>query len=203
MRLRQRHGDQTTDERTDDRSDIGRRDVGDRGDIGRRDVNDRDAVRSERAGDDVVARDEVIETTSPHWDLGSVLATAAGVALTVIGVLALVRTGVDETWYSPVEEVASVSHTPLLGAIEVGVGVLLILAGLTGARMVAALVALVAGIGAAVVAIEPELVDQELALERGWAAALAVALLALALVLVMARERRQERRIEHRTMRHA
>ena len=59
-----------------------------------------------------------------------------------------------------------------------------------------------AGIAAAIVAIEPSLVTDDLALERGWAATLAVAGVALALVLVMTRER-QERRIERRTFRHA
>lgn len=160
-------------------------------------------ARIEETREREAGRDELIETTKPHFDLGSVLATAAGVALTVIGILALVRTGVDGSWYEPVEQIASVDHTAMLGAIEVGVGVLLILAGLAGARMFAALVALVAGIAAAVVAIEPSLVDDELALERGWATALAVAGLALALLLIMTRERREERRIERRSVRHA
>ncbi len=164
---------------------------------------DRSPSRSEQSRDQEVGRDEVIETTKPHFDLGSVLATAAGVALTLVGVLALVRTGVDSTWYEPVEQIASVDHTAMLGAVELGVGVLLILAGLAGARMVAALVALVAGIAAAVVAIEPSLVADELALERGWAALLAVGGLVLALVLIMTRERREERRVERRTFRHA
>lgn len=147
---------------------------------------------------DVFDRDETIETNTHRWDVGSVLATAAGVALTVIGVLALVRTGVDETWYEPVEQVGGLSHTALLGAIEVGAGVLLVLAGLAGARMVAAFVALAVGVGAAVVAIEPDIADIELAIEREWATALAIGGVALALVLILSRERRYEHRVQHR-----
>ena len=177
-----------------DRDRLGRRDRADRGPA---------PARAEQAREQEVGRDELVETTKPHFDLGSVLATAAGVALTVIGILALVRTGIDSSWYEPVEQIASVDHTAMLGAIEVGVGVLLILAGLAGARMFAALVALVAGIAAAIVAIEPSLVDDQLALERGWATALAVAGLVLALLLIMTRERREERRVERRSVRHA
>lgn len=223
MRLRPWRDDETT-ERTDDRVErngdpagrpdhhIARSERTDRdpngrerAERGRTDVgrSDRDRRVARAADEREVGRDEVIETTKPHFDLGSVLATAAGVALTLIGILALVRTGVDSSWYEPVEQIASVDHTAMLGAIEIGVGVVLILAGLAGARMLAAFVALVAGIAAAVVAIEPSLVTDDLALERGWAAALAVGGLALALVLIMARERREERRVERRTFRHA
>ena len=207
MRLRPWRDD-VTEERTDDRTTVRGDDRVGRDDrVTRAERVDREPDRgpaAARAGDDeIVGRDEVIETRKPHWDLASVLATAAGVALTLIGVLALVRTGVDSTWYQPVEQIAGVNHTAMLGAIEVGVGVLLILAGLTGARMLAALVALVAGIAAAVVAIEPSLVSDDLALERGWATTLAIAGVALGLVLIMVRERREERRVERRHFRHA
>jgi peptidoglycan/LPS O-acetylase OafA/YrhL len=195
MRLRQRRDDDALiEERAGTGDDVRmRRDA----DVG---VSRTDDVRPRR---DEVVGDEVIETTTRRWDVGSVLATAAGVALTVIGILALVRTGVDGTWYEPVEQIAGVQHTPLLGAIEVGVGVLLILAGLAGARTLAALVALAAGVAALIVAIEPSLVDDELAMERGWATLLAIAGLVLALVLIMARERREDRRIQRRSIRTA
>jgi hypothetical protein len=179
MRLRNRRDDSLIDERSGD-------------------VGETRALR-----DDEVVGDEVVETTTHRWDVGSVLATAAGVALTVIGILALIRTGVNETWYEPVENIAGTSHTPLLGAIEVGVGVLLILAGLAGARMLAALIAVAAGVAALVVAIEPSLVDDELAMERSFATLIAIVALALAVVLLVARERREDRRIRRRSVRTA
>jgi lysylphosphatidylglycerol synthetase-like protein (DUF2156 family) len=160
-----------------------------------RDVGDERAARPARGRD---KSETTVETVKQKWDIGSLLAVASGVALIVIGAVALVRTGVDSSWYRPVEQVAGIDHTALLGAIEVGVGALLVLAGLAGARTFAALIALVAGVGAALVAIEPSLVDRELALERGWAIALAVGGILLALLLVMARGRNVERRVEHR-----
>jgi hypothetical protein len=215
MRLRHRRDDALTEERS---GDVGVR--GTTGEAGARTTSgDPRVTRSEREtygglrdrrGDDLrgtrgdpVIGDEVVETTTRRWDVGSVLATAAGVALTVIGVLALIRTGVDESWYQPVENIAGFQHTPLLGAIEVGVGALLILAGLAGSPVLAALVALVAGLAAAIVAFEPSLVDDELGMERGWATLLAVLGLTLALVLIMTRDRKEERRIQRRPIRTA
>jgi hypothetical protein len=164
---------------------------------------DRDAgVGDEDAG----VGDEVVETerSAPvRWDLPALLAAATGVALIVIGVLALVRSGIDGTWYQPVVEVAGISHTPLLGAIEIGVGVLLVLAAMAGVRVLAALVALAAGVAAVVVAIEPGAVERELAIETEWAVALAVGLLAVGLlILSLGREgERRERRVERRPVR--
>jgi hypothetical protein len=158
-------------------------------------------VEGERYPD--VYREETVDTRSARWDIGSVLAVAAGAVLAVIGAVALVRTGVNETWYEPVEQVLGMDHTPLLGAVEVGVGVLLMLAGLAGARMFAALIAVLAAAGATIVAIEPDVVDPELAMEQEWAIALAVAGFVLAAVLIVSRERRHERRTERRSLRTA
>lgn len=169
----------------------------------RRDRPDVDRTPRHSADRGAAVGDEVVETerSAPvRWDLPALLAAATGVALVVVGVLALVRAGVDGTWYRPIVEVAGIRHTPLLGAIEIGVGVLLVLAAMAGARVLAALVALAAGVAALVVAIEPVAVDRELAIETGWAVALAVALLAVGLLILSlgrAGERR-ERRVERR-----
>jgi hypothetical protein len=50
-----------------------------------------------------------------RWNLGSVMVLLAGAALAVVGVVTAARTGVDDTWYRPVEAVAGVRHTQLLG----------------------------------------------------------------------------------------
>lgn len=172
----------------------------------RRDRPDVDRTPRHSADRGAAVGDEVVETerSAPvRWDLPALLAAATGVALIVVGVLALVRAGVDGTWYRPIVEVAGIRHTPLLGAIEIGVGVLLVLAAMAGARVLAALVALAAGVAALVVAIEPVAVDRELAIETGWAVALAVALLAVGLlILALGRDgERRERRVERRPVR--
>jgi len=173
--------------------------VGDRRSAADRSTDDR--VAEARPAD--FDQEEIIDTRSTRWDLGSVLAVGAGAVLAVIGAVALVRTGVDDSWYEPVDQVLGMNHTPLLGAVEIGVGVLLVLAGLAGARMLAALIATVAAVAATVIAIEPDVADTEFAIEQGWAIALAVAGFALAAVLVVSRERRHDRRTERRSLRTA
>src|ERR671918_147062 len=117
-----------------------------------------------------------------RWGLGSVVVLLAGAALAVLGVVAAGRTGIDDTWYQPVAAVAGLRHTALLAGVEGGVGVLLVVAGLAGARGAAALVCITGAMAAGVAAIEPELVADELALQRWWAVVLAAAGAGLAVV---------------------
>jgi hypothetical protein len=120
-----------------------------------------------------------------RWSLGSVLVLLAGAALAVVGVVAAGRTGIDNTWYRPVGAVAGLRHTPLLAALETTVGVLLVIAGLAGARGGALLVCITGAMAAGVAAIDPELVADELALQRWWAITLAAAGAGLAVVSML------------------
>jgi hypothetical protein len=153
---------------------------------------ERERARDERRRDKT--HEEVVERRK-RWDTAGFLTAAYGAALAVMGAVALVRTGVDGSWYEPVTEVAGVRQSPLMGAIELGAGVVLVLALLFGLRMFAALAAIAGGVVATVVAIEPSRVNPELAIQRGWAIALAAASLALGLMLIATRDRRRERRV--------
>ena len=153
---------------------------------------ERERARDERRRDKT--HEEVVERRK-RWDTAGFLTAAYGAALAVMGTVALVRTGVDGSWYEPVTEVAGVRQSPLMGAIELGAGVVLVLALLVGLRMFAALAAIAGGVVATVVAIEPSRVNPELAIQRGWAIALAAASLALGLMLIATRDRRRERRV--------
>ncbi|HZA76848.1 MAG TPA: hypothetical protein VE623_10725 [Acidimicrobiales bacterium] len=138
-----------------------------------------------RLGPQVVETPPTLERwdlVESRWGLGSVVVLLAGAALAVLGVVAAGRTGIDDTWYQPVAAVAGLRHTALLAGLEVGVGVLLVVAGLAGARGAAALVCITGAMAAGVAAIEPELVADELALQRWWAVALAAAGAGLAVV---------------------
>jgi hypothetical protein len=127
---------------------------------------------AEVAGPPTLERWDLVES---RWNLGSVVVVLAGAALAVAGGVAAARTGIDDSWYRPVEAVAGVRHTQLLAVVETAVGVLLVVAGLAGARSVAALVCITGAMAAGVAAIEPAVVADQLALQRGWAVTLAVA----------------------------
>jgi hypothetical protein len=167
-----------------------RRDLGD--DDVRDDVRDDDdygnRIRDDDVRDDVVddrddyASREVVERS---WSPALVLPVLAGAALAALGIVALIRTEINDTWYTPVETVARIDHTPLLAAIEVGVGVLLVILGLLGARRLAAFVCMAGAVAAAVAAIDPGRFQTELAIERWWAIALAAGGAALAVLLML------------------
>jgi hypothetical protein len=124
--------------------------------------------------------------------LSPLLATAVGAALAVVGAVALLRTGIDETWFRPRVEVLNADHTALLGALEIGAGLLLLLVGLMGSRVAVALLGLALALGATAMAIEPEQLQRELAIERWWAWALAAAGVLLTLAALQTpRERRR------------
>jgi hypothetical protein len=120
------------------------------------------------------------------------LGIAAGAALAVVGSVAVLRTGIDGTWFRPRVEVLDADHTALLGALEIGAGLLLLLAGLMGSRLAVAILGLAMALGATAMAIEPEELQRELAIERwcAWTLAAAGAVLTLA-ALQAPRERRK------------
>jgi hypothetical protein len=134
-----------------------------------------------------------VERTSawPSVRLGPVLAIAAGAALAVVGAVALVRTGIDGTWFRPRIEVLNADHTALLGALEIGAGLLLLLAGLSGSRLAVAVLGLAMALGATAMAIEPEELQRELAIERWWAWMLAAAGVVLTLAALQAPHERR------------
>jgi hypothetical protein len=150
-------------------------------DVGLGDTDTRDEIVEERRE---AAGPEVTEFRD-NWSPANVLAALAGAALAALGIVALIRTEINDTWYTPVEDVLSINHTPLLAAIEVGVGALLVILGLLGLRRLAAFVALAVAVGAAVAAIDPGMFETELAIERWWAITLAAAGGALAVLLML------------------
>ena len=149
-----------------------------------------DATVEPTAFEQRTERDVVVD----RWTPGNVLAALAGAALAVLGIVALTRTEVDSTWYRPVEQVAGIDHTPLLAAIEIGVGALLVILALAGSRSLLAFVCLAVAIAAAVAAVDPELVDRELAIDRSWAIVLAASAGALAVLSMLPWPERVERR---------
>jgi hypothetical protein len=182
-----RHDDVRDDDvrHDDDRDDDVRHDDVRDDDVRHDDVRDDDVrdddVRGNHIRDDDVRDDAVDErheyahreVVQYNWSPANVLVVLAGAALAALGIVALIRTQINDTWYTPVETVARINHTPLLGALEVGVGALLVILGLLGIRTLTAFMCVAGAVAAAVAAIDPSRFETELAIERWWAIALA------------------------------
>jgi Domain of unknown function (DUF4383)/Short repeat of unknown function (DUF308) len=94
----------------------------------------------------VIVRDEAYEAVddrpavgaaAPPFSPAQLVALVVGIGFTVLGIAAVAQTGFDtDHIYTPVERVWSLSHSPLLGLIEIGFGVLMIAAAVVpgGAR---------------------------------------------------------------------
>ena len=120
----------------------------------------------------------------------------AGGALAVIGIVALVRGNLDDSWNSPVTTVLDIDHTPLTAVIEIAAGALLLLLAATGVRLLALLGAAGLAVGAAAVAIEPGRLATDYALETWWAWTVMGVASFVALVLLLPSRRRSARPVE-------
>ena len=130
------------------------------------------------------------------FHIGNLLAMIAGGALAVIGIVALVRGNLDDTWNSPVTTVLDIDHTPLTAVIEIAAGALLLLLAATGVRLLALLGAAGLAVAAAAVAIEPGRLATDYALETWWAWTVMGVATFVALVLLLPSRRRSARPVE-------
>src|SRR5262249_51082381 len=104
---------------------------------------------------------------------GQVLMFLAGVASLVFGVGAVILGGLAGPVTAPVVQVMTYDHTPLLGLIETGIGVVLIVgAFIPGGRWVAGPVAVATIVGGALIVAQLDWIRRNLAAEQrfGWVA---------------------------------
>jgi len=77
--------------------------------------------------DPVASGEKTTVTTVRRFSIGQLLSGIVGSILTVFGVVALVRTGIDGTFDRPVVDVVGLAHSSIIGLVELGVGVLILL----------------------------------------------------------------------------
>lgn len=140
------------------------------------------------------------EVTEKGFSPGQILLALAGLASLALGIVALVRTGVESPLDEPVESVLGWDHTAQLALIEIGAGALMLLASLrAGARWLGGLVglAVIAG-GILIVGQFDDDIDQwivdELGAERGFGW-LAIGVGAVAVVGALIPRVRRTRRV--------
>jgi hypothetical protein len=163
-------------------------------------TRDRDDVVVDRTeGRDATTVSGSTKTTQRFWTFapGQVVSLIVGVGFVIVGVLALVRAGLDGSLATPVVEVLGYTHTAWLGVAEIGLGLLLVLAG-TGAwgRPLSVLLGAAMAIAGVLVIAETSQMPEELGLEEayGWPLVILGALVALAaLALPVWRTQRHDR----------
>jgi len=99
----------------------------------------------------------------------AVICALVGLALLIVGLLAMVRGGFDGSMEEPVVEVLGFTHTTTLGIIEAFLGLCLLICGVTSSRSGALFFGSVLGIAAFVGAVQAESFDESLALESSHA----------------------------------
>jgi hypothetical protein len=95
-----------------------------------------DRVSVER-DDHVAVRDRTTDMSTATWSPAQIIGLIAGIGFVALGIAGLARTGFNTAHiYTPHDMVWRLPHSPLLGAIEVGFGALLIIGSLVpgGAR---------------------------------------------------------------------
>lgn len=112
-------------------------------------------------------------TTERAWTFapGQMVSLIIGVGVIAVGVVALVRAGLEGSLAEPVVEVLGYTHTAWLGIAEIGVGLFLVMAGLDArGRAVSVFIGALAVIAGVLVLAEPGQMPSELGLEEayGW-----------------------------------
>jgi hypothetical protein len=129
--------------------------------------------------------------------IDSVVVGLVGLALTIVGLLAITRGGFDGPLDQPVVEVLGFTHTTTLGLIEAGFGICLLLCAAATSRSGAAFFGTVLGIGAVVGAAQTDSFEKPLALESGLAVLVVIAsIVVVAVSLLMPRMSTRTARVE-------
>jgi hypothetical protein len=111
------------------------------------------------------------QVTTSRWISPVAIVTGlAGVVLLALGLIAIARGDLDGSLRDPVVTVGGLDHTPLLGVIEAGVGLLLLLAAATASRPASIVLGTLLAVAGIVVIATPESFDDSLAVESsyGW-----------------------------------
>ena len=132
-----------------------------------------------------VVHRQVATSSGRRLAVDSVVVGIVGVALMIIGLIAIARAGVDGSMEQPVVKVLGFTHTATLGFIEAGIGLCLLIAAAATSKSAAIFFGLVLGIGGVVGAAQADSFRRSLALQSGLAWLAVVAALVVVLVSLL------------------
>jgi uncharacterized membrane protein HdeD (DUF308 family) len=118
---------------------------------------------------DVLADERRVSTArTSRFSPAAIVAGIGGIVLIVLGLIAVARGGLSGPLTEPVVDVVGFSHTPLLGLIEAGTGLILFLCALWGTRASTLFVGVLVAIAGIVVAAAPDAFASSLATESSY-----------------------------------
>jgi hypothetical protein len=126
---------------------------------------------------------ERVSTFAP----GQIVSLVGGLVLVIVGLIALLRAGIDGSLDDPVVSVMGWDHSAWLGVVEVGVGVLLMVAGSGAAgRPLSILIGVLMVVAGVLILAEERARPEELGIERefGWPVAIFGGVVALAALVI-------------------
>jgi len=138
---------------------------------------------------------QVATVSQQRYAIDSLIVGVIGLVMTIVGLLAVTRAGVDGPMSSPVVKVVGFTHTATLGMIEAAMGIILLICAAATSRAASIFFGLVLGIGALIGALQTSSFDHSLALESGmaWLAVVGAIAIVLASFLIPRVVRRSTR----------
>jgi len=127
----------------------------------------------------------VATTYGRHYAFDSVVVGIVGLALLIVGLIAMTRAGFDGPMDEPVVQVIGFTHTATLGVIEAAIGICLLICAAATWRAGAVFFGLVLGVGGFVGAVQTDSFRRTLALESGFAWLCVVAALVVVLISLL------------------
>jgi len=144
-----------------------------------------------------VTRGRVATSYGRRYAFDSFVVGVIGLALTIVGLIAMARAGLDGPMNQPVVSVIGFNHTATLGVLEAAIGICLLISAAATSRSAATFFGIVLGIGGVVGAVQTDSFKGNLALESGlaWLAVIA-AIIVVVVSLVMPRKVTRVDRVE-------
>jgi hypothetical protein len=137
-----------------------------------------------------IGNETVLTSRTTSFEPASIAASVAAIALLLLGGITAARAGVDGSLADPVVTVAGYTATAWLGLIEIGFGLVLLIAGLTRARSAILFLGIAGGVAALVAVFQPSVGGDSLAIEREFAVVAAIVMGAIVAAALLPTARR-------------
>lgn len=130
-----------------------------------------------------IGAETVVTSRTTAFSPSSLAAGIVAVLLLLLGGITIARAGLDASPDVPIVSVAGFTATAILGLIEIGFGLIFLIAALARSRTAILFVAIIAGVMALVVVFQPTVGEVSLGIERGFAL---LATIVMAVIVVSA-----------------